>query len=161
MSDPMSFYVTGGTLQYDAPSYVERRADQELLAALRKGEFCYVLDTRQVGKSSLMVRTAARLREEGCHVAILDLTRQGQSLTPEQWYYGMLFSLGEQLGVREPLRTFWQQNKELGALQRWIEAIQQLLLARVAGPIVLFVDEIDNVLNLPFSTDEFFAGIRE
>jgi hypothetical protein len=27
--------------------------------------------------------------------------------------------------------------------------------------VVIFVDEIDAVLRLPFSTDEFFAGIRE
>src|SRR5207248_147120 len=34
-------------------------------------------------------------------------------------------------------------------------------LARVPGPIVLFLDEIDAVRSLPFSTDEFFAAIRE
>src|SRR5205085_1986357 len=59
-----SFYVTGGTLPRDAPSYVERRADHQLYEALRGGELCYVLHARQMGKSSLMVRTADRLREE-------------------------------------------------------------------------------------------------
>src|SRR5207247_958341 len=28
-------------------------------------------------------------------------------------------------------------------------------------PLVIFIDEIDVVRGLPFSTDEFFAGIRE
>src|SRR6266852_3009207 len=28
-------------------------------------------------------------------------------------------------------------------------------------PLVIFIDEIDAVRSLPFSTDEFFAGIRE
>src|SRR5437867_3385491 len=32
---------------------------------------------------------------------------------------------------------------------------------RIAGPVVLFIDEIDAVRSLPFSTDEFFAAIRE
>jgi hypothetical protein len=63
------FFKAGGTLHASAPSYVPRAADAELLAELLerllKGQFCYVLTSRQMGKSSLMIRTAARLRQEG------------------------------------------------------------------------------------------------
>src|SRR5215467_4100799 len=67
------FFVTGGNLPPDAPSYVRRQADHDLLNALHKGEFCYILTSRQMGKSSLTVRTALRLREEGAAVAVLEL----------------------------------------------------------------------------------------
>ena len=46
----------------------------------RAGEFCYVLTARQMGKSSLMIRTALRLKEQGVRTAIIDLTKIG-SLT--------------------------------------------------------------------------------
>src|SRR5438046_8379491 len=86
----LDFYVTGGTLRQDAPSYVERQADKDLFEGLLRGEFCYVLTSRQMGKSSLMVHTAARLRKASVNVGVLDLTAIGQNLSPEQWYGGLL-----------------------------------------------------------------------
>ena len=50
-----------------------RPADYDLLASIRTGEFCYVLTSRQMGKSSLMVRTARSLASEQIKSVISDL----------------------------------------------------------------------------------------
>jgi hypothetical protein len=155
------FYVTGGTLTPDAPSYVERRADQELYQRLLAGDYCYVLTTRQMGKSSLMVRTARRLAETGVSAGMIDLTAVGRPAVREQWYRGLLVPIGRQLGVGEEIRRCWEEHPDLPPLQRFLETLQAVVLPGCPGPVVLFVDEVDVVLNLPFSTDEFFAGIRE
>lgn len=160
-SIPSSFYVVGGTLQRDAACYVPRRSDAELLAELRRAEFCYVLTSRQMGKSSLMVRTAVTLREEGVAVAVLDITAVGRNLTPDQWYAGLLALVGQQLDLEEELEEFWQMHARLAPVQRWMQALRTVVLVRCPGQVTLFLDEIDAVRSLPFSTDEFFAAIRE
>lgn len=155
------FYVTGGTLRHDAPSYVERRADTELFDGLIRGEFCYVLTSRQMGKSSLMVRTAKKLREQKVRVVTLDLTGIGQNLTPEQWYEGILARVGEQLRLEEELESYCRERMRLSPVQRFIGALQERALGSRTDRLVVFVDEIDVVRSLPFVTDEFFGAIRE
>jgi len=145
----------------DAQSYVRRNADEELYIGLLENEFCHVLTARQMGKSSLMLRTAARLREAEIGVAALDLTGIGTNLSPEQWYSGLIVQMGDRLNLEDELLEFWQANVSLGPMQRWISAIRKVVLPSRPSRLAIFIDEIDAVASLSFSTDEFFSGIRE
>ena len=82
-------YQVGGSLAIESPSYIERQADVVLYEALKQGEFCYVLNSRQMGKSSLLVRTRHRLQQEGFKCTAIDMTNIGsEMITPAQWYKG-------------------------------------------------------------------------
>src|SRR5207244_2234786 len=70
-----SFQV-GGAVQAGA-FYVRRPADEELPAALLRGEYCYVVAPRQIGKSSLRVQAERRLTAQGIRCVSIDLTRIG------------------------------------------------------------------------------------
>lgn len=155
---PTDFYRHGGTLIPDAPCYVEREADEELLELVSTGEFCYVLAPRQTGKSSLMARTAAQLRGQAVSCAIIDL-QFPRGRTADVFYPSLTRAFAQQLGLPDESLQWRRQQERMGPDQRFFDFIAEEALARVAGKVVVFVDEIDQTLGLDFS-DDFFAGIR-
>ena len=157
-------YQVGGSLTTDSPFYVQRQADTVLSENLQKGEFCYVLNSRQMGKSSLLVRTNYQLEQQGVRCAALDLTGVGGiTATPEQWYKGILLQMCLSLDLlgHVHLKSWWQDRSDLPLIQRMTEFTRELLHTHIPNQsIVIFIDEIDTVLSVPFSTDDFFAWVR-
>ncbi|BAY23374.1 serine/threonine protein kinase [Calothrix sp. NIES-2100] len=162
-------YQVGGSLPIDAPTYVVRSADRHLYKALKNGNFCYILNTRQMGKSSLMVRMMHYLQQKGFCCAAIDMTRIGnENITPEQWYKGLIVELwqGFDLLDKVNLKVWWQEQLDLSPIQRLSRFFEEVLLTQVKSPedtqpkIVIFLDEIDSVLGLDFAVNDFFALIR-
>jgi tetratricopeptide (TPR) repeat protein len=151
------FFVAGGTLRFNAPSYVERPADEELFNLVLAGKFCYVLSARQMGKSSLMVRTNQRLRREGVQTAVIDLTNIGTDVSPEEWYLGLITRLKIELKLSVDPETWWAEQASLSVVHRFIDFLHNVVLGDIEGPVAIFIDEIDTTLKLDFADDFFFA----
>ena len=155
-------YQVGGCLPEDAPSYVARKADDVLYKSLLEGEFCNVLNSRQMGKSSLRVKTMKKLQEAGIACIAIDLTAIGtHKVTPEKWYGALIKIILNHFELREKIdfRAWLKERKEVTPVQYFCEFIEEILLVEVTQKIVIFIDEIDSVLRLEFK-DDFFALIR-
>ncbi|WP_017327007.1 CHASE2 domain-containing protein [Synechococcus sp. PCC 7336] len=166
----MRTYQIGGSLDPEHPFYIERQADSDLYTSLLSGEFCFVFNARQMGKSSLMVRAMSRLQQEGIRSAAIDMSRiGGEGVTPEQWYKGVAIELWRSLGLvgTVDLLADWRAWGDLAPVQKWNLFVEGLLnsilpsTSRKTGTqLVVFVDEIDSLLSLSFPVDDFFASLR-
>ena len=160
MSD-CNYYKVGGSLEYQHPTYVVRQADFDLYDGLQNGEFCYVLNSRQMGKSSLRVQMMKELKEQGIKCASIDMTRIGSHVTPPEWYAGVISELlrGFGLSKKVDFSGWWRQRELLPPLQRLRELIEDVLLTEFSQNLVIFIDEIDSIIKIKFKED-FFAFIR-
>lgn len=152
-------FQAGGALR-EGTFYVSRSADAELPEALCRGELCYVLAPRQMGKSSLRLRVDAVLRGRRVRSGSVDLSALGSTgVTLEQWYFGLVDSVARSLGLVNPGK-FWERHRRLSPVLRWSRFLRSEVIGKIAAPVVIFVDEIDAVRSLPFSADDFFASLR-
>ncbi|CAN2045268.1 ribosome assembly protein SQT1 [Candidatus Magnetomoraceae bacterium gMMP-1] len=160
MNKSQNFFQCGGTLDKDAECYIERPADKEFLNALERDEICLILAPRQTGKSSLVVHAMLPLEKKGIYSIYIDFQNIG---TPND-LEGLFFHIIDQIysnctDFKVDSIKWWNANKQHTPTQRFINFLQDVVLTEIEKKVVIFFDEIDAILSLPFS-DDFFTTIR-
>jgi Leucine-rich repeat (LRR) protein len=151
----------GGTLVPGRHVYIERPEDKVLLDLLLEGQYVNILTPRQMGKSSLMVRTLYALRERGIRTASVDLAAElGEASNSELYFRALLARLArELLGIRFDAAAFFSTHPQDTPGQLLQRFSREAVCAQASQPIVVFLDEIESTLKFPF-TDTLFTAIR-
>lgn len=158
----VEYFNVGGPLHAVRPGYIRRKADQELFDTVIAGHNAHVLAPNRTGKTSLIASTSARLQNNGYKIAVLDLAqiseRDGAS-DAGRWYYSIAYRLSRQLRLKTDLQLWWQDHSILSNRQRLVEFYAQIILKNIEENVVIFVDGVEHVANVPF-TEHLLASIR-
>jgi Leucine-rich repeat (LRR) protein len=159
MSDELQLQA-GGTLNSRRHLYIERQEDEKFFQLLEQGEYVNVLSSRQMGKSSLMMRAVQRLSERGIKSVTIDLASElGSPPDLNAFYLGLLSKVVRILALQIDLKTWWDERGAETVNQRLLRFFREVVGGAIAEPIVIFLDEIDSTLKLPY-TDDLFTAIR-
>jgi len=156
-----SLEAPGGVIKLRDKFYIERRADEQLRReVIKAGTTTTIRASRQTGKSSLLVRGVNYGRQNGAKLVTLDLQRiDSDRLTAPDLF---LRDLAEfivrklRLDVAE-VENLWQGS--LGPQDKLTSLMEDYVLPEIDSPIILALDEVDRLLNVPFHSD-FFALLR-
>ncbi|MBO3462128.1 AAA-like domain-containing protein [Aetokthonos hydrillicola Thurmond2011] len=153
-------YQVGGSLPESSTTYVKRQADTDFYEGLKAGDFCYVLNCRQMGKSSLRIQTMKALKSEGFACVAIEMRDIcSHKVTDSQFYGGFASLLISGFSLEIDLGSWWDKLNYISPVMRLSKFLEEELLDKISQNIVIFVDEIDSVLSLDFK-DDFFAFIR-
>jgi len=149
-----------GTMELQSPFYVKRHSDDIALAAIsRQGVTITIKAPRQMGKSSLLIRTMAEARKLGKRVAFIDfqLFDKAALNDADTFFRQFCALLTVELDLPDKLDEYWKMP--LGNSQRCSRYVSRHLLAQLQQPLVLAMDEVESIFDTAFRSD-FFGMLR-
>lgn len=157
---PLKLEKPEGTMNPGSPFYIERPSDRIALESIPEdGVTITIKGPRQMGKSSLLLRTREAALEAGKQVVVLDfqLFDKSSLTTPDRFFQQFCDWLTDELGLPSKVTEYW--DTPLGNSQRATRYLQRYILKEVAGSLVLAMDEVDVLFDTPFQSD-FFGMLR-
>jgi WD40 repeat protein/subtilisin-like proprotein convertase family protein len=134
---------------------VERAADRRLVEVLRAKRLCCVFGPPAIGKSSLLLRAARALRSAGVLVAMVNLrklTERDDDPNVDGWLRLIADRIAAELDLGVDVAHWWSSRDALGE-HTLVEFFWEVVLTNTTAPIVVLVDDVDAVLELPFAAD--------
>jgi AAA-like domain/CHAT domain len=148
----------GGTMNPLSPFYVERSTDAIALNEIERsgGVTMTIKGSRQLGKSSLLMRLLDKARQVGKRVVYLDFQELDQSVLQDADRFYQHFCTQITAGLNlsnDPLDLALGRNFSCG---RYVES---KVLRLLNNPVVLAIDKVEMVFGTEFQSD-FFSMLR-
>ena len=146
----------------DSALYIVRGNHEERCyqTILNKGAFIRIKAPRQMGKTSLMNRVLAYAGRENYKTALLHFQQADDSILTDfnrllRW---ICVNLTRQLKLESDINDYW--DEELGSKMSCNLYIQACILQQIDSPLVLALEEVNEIIEHPQIAKEFFSLLR-
>lgn len=149
-----------GQVPLNSPFYIERPQIESNCyeTILEAGALIRIKAPRKMGKTSLMSRILNYGIQQGYQTATIDLW-SSEFLTDIktflQWFCA---SISEELKLEVKLEKYWK--KYLTSQQNCSKYFTDYILKEISSPIILGLDDIDQIFSYPQIAEEFFKLLR-
>jgi hypothetical protein len=150
----------GGALDVEDPWYIRRDSDTAASRLIsQQGVTLVIKGSRQMGKSSLLVRTLSAAIDLGKRCALIDFQMFGQETLRSSTAFFRRFaeSVADQLDLQHNVAQFWDAG--LSDSQNFTRYVEKQILQPLDAPFVLAIDEADILFQSEFLYD-FFGMLR-
>lgn len=126
----------------------------------RPGGLLRIKAPSNTGKTSLLLRALAHAREQGARTVLLNIQEADTAILEDLGRFLRWFcrNVAQQLGVENRLDDYW--DDEIGHKVSCKIYFREYLLAQIAAPVVLALDEVDQLFDHPELVQEFLPMLR-
>ncbi len=151
-----------GLVPLDSPFYIERHPIETdcYETVVRPGSLIRIKAPRQLGKTSLLVRSLDHARSQGFETVRLSFqTSDNDTLNDlDEFLQWFCCSVTEELDLEDRLADYWKGAR--GIVRRCQRYFEKYLLQELEQPLVLGLDEVDQVFEHPKIATDFFGMLR-
>ncbi|MFZ1026717.1 MAG: AAA-like domain-containing protein [Limnoraphis robusta] len=162
ISDSLKVESPEGQVPLASEFYIERSPiESSCYQEIHKPRSLTVIKApRKMGKTSLMVRMLAKARGEGCKTVQLSLNQAESKVftSTEKFLRWLCANTARQLELDPQLDEYW--DEDMGALVSCTLYFQGYLLQKINSPIILAIDEVNQLFDDPSLTRDVFALLR-
>ncbi|MDJ0615675.1 MAG: AAA-like domain-containing protein [Calothrix sp. MO_192.B10] len=149
-----------GQVPLNSSFYIERPEVENNCyeSILQPGALIRIKAPRKMGKTSLMSRILHHAQQQGDRTAFLNLWSKENLTDLNTFLQAFCAILSEELGVEEQIDKYW--SKRLSSQINCTNYFKKYLLKAIETPLVLGLDDIDQIFPYTEIAQEFFALLR-
>lgn len=159
---PLQIEEPGGLVPLHSLFYVERSPIEKdcYEAVVRQGSLIRIKAPRQMGKTSLLVRTLDHAKSQGYETVRLSFqTADTEALNHlDEFLQWFCASVTEELDMEDRLADYWKGAR--GIVRRAQRYFEKYVLAELDKPLVLGLDDVDQAFEHPAIATDFFGMLR-